>query len=87
MHENALQDLEDEDVDEDDDAADAGAPKRPGADKRKLAEAFERERSKQKRAKEAADSKVRALHSGANHCCGHCTLSVPGWMVACAASN
>ena len=57
----ALQDLEDEDADEDDDAADAGAPKRPGADKRKLAEAFERERSKQKRAKEAADSKVCCL--------------------------
>ncbi len=52
------QDLEDEDADEDDDAGDASAPKRPGADKRKLAEAFERERGKQKRAKEAADSKV-----------------------------
>ena len=54
-----MQDLEDEQA-EDEEAADPKVPKRPGADKRKLADAFERERNKQQRAKDAAVANVRA---------------------------
>ena len=67
-----VQDLEDEEV-EAEDAADASAPRRPGADKRKLADAFERERNKQQKAKEAATVRL-AEHCGASKTC--CTWSL-----------
>ena len=49
--------LQDDD-DDDDGAAGAEGKKRPGADKHKLADAFEREKIKAQRSKEDADKKV-----------------------------
>lgn len=48
-----------------------GAKQRPGADKRKLADAFEREKNKKERAKEIADKKARATRFGLSQCPSH----------------